>query len=103
MTNTVVTEIPSSVEQHPLLRSVILHLLPGVMVGAFYFLAVQPVRALGFPSYMALLLAIPVVILPVQFGYLLYQGKKRNGRFSLRGVVLYRERIPTQQYFGFYF
>jgi membrane protease YdiL (CAAX protease family) len=29
----------------------------------------------------------------------LYQAKKKNGSFSLRGVVLYRNPIPTWQYF----
>lgn len=91
----------SSIEQHSLPRSIMLHLFPGVLIAVFYFLTVQPVQTLGFPSYMALLLAIPVVLLPVQLGYLFYQGKKRNSRFSLRGIVLYRERIPMWQYFVF--
>lgn len=30
------------------------------------------------------------VLIPFELGYLLYQGKKRNGNLSLRGIVLYR-------------
>ena len=48
---------------------------------------------------MALLYALFVVLIPVELGYLLYEGKKKNGRFSLQGVVLYRTSIPVWQYF----
>jgi len=33
--------------------------------------------------------------------HLLYQGKKQTGRYTLKGVVLYREPIPLWQYFVF--
>ncbi len=91
----------TEIAQHHLIRSILLHLFPGMLIAALYFLAVGPVQAWGFPSYMALLLAIPFVLVPVQLGYLLYQGRKRNGRFSLAGIVVYCERIPVWQYFAF--
>lgn len=91
----------TEIAQHRLVHSILLHLFPGMLIAAFYFLAVGPVRAWGFPSYMALLLAIPFVLVPVQLGYLLYRGRKRNGRFSLTGIVVYRERIPVWQYLVF--
>jgi membrane protease YdiL (CAAX protease family) len=44
-----------------------------------------------------------LTLLPVELGYLYYQGKKLNGIFSLKGIVLYREKMPWWQYivFGF--
>jgi hypothetical protein len=37
-------------------------------------------------------------MIPVQLGILLYLGYQRNGRFSLQGVVLYREQLPLWKY-----
>ena len=48
---------------------------------------------------MALLCALVVIMIPAELGYLLYQGQKKNGRYSLSGVVSYRRSIPIQQYF----
>jgi hypothetical protein len=42
-----------------------------------------------------------VVILPFIFGLLFYLGYRRNGRLSLDGIVLYREKIPGWQYLIF--
>jgi hypothetical protein len=47
---------------------------------------------------LAILLAIPVVLVPFELGYLLHEGRRRNGRLSLEGVVLYREPIPFWQF-----
>jgi hypothetical protein len=47
-------------EKHTTTQSVILHLLPGILVGWFYFLARQPVANMGYPSIFALLLHLPL-------------------------------------------
>ena len=86
------------IEKHSLTQSIILHLLPGVLVGCFYFLARQPVTNLGFPSIFALFLAFALVLVPVELGYLLVQGKKKTGRFTLHGIISYRNPIPWWQY-----
>lgn len=87
------------IEKHSTAQSVILHLLPGILVGAFYFLALQPVAKMGYPSIFALYLAIAFVLVPVELGVLLYQGKKKTGRFTLQGIIGYRNPIPWWQYF----
>ncbi|MEN8241256.1 MAG: CPBP family intramembrane glutamic endopeptidase [Chloroflexota bacterium] len=88
-----------NLKQHTIGQSVLLHLLPGILTGAGYF-ALRPfLNQWGFPSMMALMCAVVLILLPVELGYLLYEGKKKNGYFSLRGVVLYRKPIPLQQYF----
>jgi membrane protease YdiL (CAAX protease family) len=89
----------TDVEQHSPVQSVLLHLLPGFLIGAGYFALLPLFRQWGYPSMMALMCAIVVLLVPVELGYLLYQGKKKNGRLSLHGVVLYRTPIPTWQYF----
>lgn len=87
------------VEQHTVGRSLLLHLGPGVLIGACYFALAPLLGRAGYPSFMALMIAIPVVLVPVELGYLLCQGRKRNGRWSLAGVVFYRTPIPVWQYF----
>ena len=81
--------------QHSVARTLVLHLLPGGLMVAFYVLAGPVVRGLGFPSLMAIYLAIVFVLIPFEFGYLLYQARK-NGT-SLGSVVLYREPVPRAQ------
>jgi membrane protease YdiL (CAAX protease family) len=86
------------IEQHSATQSIILHLLPGILVGGFYFLARQPVMSLGFPSIFALFLAFAFVLVPVELGFLLLQGKKKTGRFTLHGIISYRNPILWWQY-----
>lgn len=86
------------IEKHSTKQSITLHLLPGIVVGCFYFLARQPVANMGYPSIFALLLAFAFVLIPVELGYLLYQGKKKTGRFTLHGIISYRNSIPWWQY-----
>jgi CAAX protease family protein len=57
------------------------------------------VAAAGYPPHLALVLAVPLALAPLTLWLLLYLGHRRNGRFSLDGVVLYRERIPLRRYF----
>ena len=75
-----------------------MHLLPGILVGCFFLLARQPVANLGYPSIIALILAYTFILIPVELGYLLFQGKKKTGRFTLQGIISYRNSIPWWQY-----
>ena len=92
---------PTSPEQHPLPRSIALHLLPGILTGAAFFLIVPLTQRNGLPSLWAHGIADLLVILPFIYGFLFYEGYKKNGRPSLDGVVLYREKIPWWQYLVF--
>jgi membrane protease YdiL (CAAX protease family) len=87
---------PRTDEQHSVARTVVLHLLPGALIVAFYVLAAPVVKSLGFPSLMAIYLAITFVLIPFELGYLFYQARK-NGT-SLGDVVLYREPVPKGQF-----
>lgn len=88
----------ADIEQHSLTKSILLHLLPGVLILGFFVIAAPLVERMGTPSMLAFLLAITFVLIPFQLGYLLYEGKKRNGKLSLQGIVLYREPMRVWQY-----
>ena len=79
-------------------RTVVLHLLPGAFVFAFYVWLAPYVVRLGFPPGLTLLLGFLFVGIPMELGYLLHEGRKRNGKLSLHGIVLFRARMPTWQY-----
>jgi membrane protease YdiL (CAAX protease family) len=87
------------VEQPSLPRLVALHLLPGLLATVVYVAIAPLVMRRGFPALLAAYLVLTAVIIPIELGYLLYQGARRHGRPSLRGIVLYREPIPVWQYF----
>jgi membrane protease YdiL (CAAX protease family) len=86
-------------QAHSIWQSILLHLLPGALLLVFFVLAVPFVESLGLPLRFAAMLGVLLVLIPFELGVLFYEGKKRNGRFSLRGIVVYRERIPVWQYF----
>ena len=82
--------------QHSVARTVVLHLLPGALTTVFYVLAAPVVRGFGFPSLMAIFLAILFVLIPFELGYLLYRAS--DAGTSLGGVVLYREPVPRGRF-----
>jgi membrane protease YdiL (CAAX protease family) len=49
---------------------------------------------MGYPSIIALILAYTFILIPLELGYLLYQGKKKTGRITLQGIISYRNSIP---------
>jgi membrane protease YdiL (CAAX protease family) len=86
------------IEQQTLLTSIVLHLFPslGVLIGSL--IAAPLVVQAGFPVELAILLSSLLVGVSFRLGYLFYQGKKHNGTFSLRGIVLYWGHMPWWQY-----
>jgi uncharacterized protein len=84
--------------QHTFWRSLALHLLPGVLILLFYVLVGPVVVNMGYPSIVALPLAILLVLTPFELGYLFFLGRRLNGRLSLQGIVLYQEPTPAWQY-----
>jgi hypothetical protein len=87
------------IEQHSITRTVALHWLPGLVALGVYLLTAPWVITLGFPPEFAVtLLALPAGVILFQMGYLLYEGKRRNGKFRLDGIVLYHKSMPILQY-----
>ena len=92
--------IPIDPTQHSLAQSFLLHLLPGVLIAVVFFSTVPLARQWQLPPFMAQCFADLIVLVPSVLGYLYYQGYQRNGRLSLEGVVLYRDRLPWWQFAG---
>jgi len=84
---------PSVYPQHSLLKSLSLHILPGALVTIALVILKPIFDSTGYPPLFAFLLVILLIDIPVLLGIMLYEGKKQNGAFSLKGVVLYREKI----------
>ncbi|WP_163513546.1 CPBP family intramembrane glutamic endopeptidase [Fodinicola acaciae] len=78
-------------DQHSLPLSIALHLVPGALVVAAYFLVNPLVHAAGCPSFLSWAIALCVILGPVLVG-LLWLGRRRNGRYSLRGVLKYLDK-----------
>ncbi len=89
---------PLSAEQHTFARTFTLHLLPGLAITMGFVAIASLTTQQGWPASLALLVTWLIVGLPLELGYLLYQGRKRNGQLSLKGIVLYRQPIPRRQY-----
>jgi uncharacterized protein len=85
------------VDRHTLAQSIALHMIPGLLIGAFYFATVRPITRLGFPSIAALIVSAVVVLIPLELGFLLIQAKK-TGADGLAGIVRYRQPLPLTQY-----
>jgi membrane protease YdiL (CAAX protease family) len=73
-------------------RMVVLHLLPGALV-MLLMLSVSPLfRSIGLhPSVPVLFVFVAPLLILMQLGFLYYKGWQRNGKFSLQGIVLYRD------------
>jgi len=82
---------------HSISTSILLHLLPGILIGAVYFALVQPVKDWGYPSIAALNLAALLALIPFQAGFLLLQ-QKRTGAPLFGGIIRYQQKIPWHQY-----
>ncbi len=88
-------------EQHSIGKSIMLHLIPGAAATLFFIITAPILKNDGLPSVLAFLLAAVLVVIPFELGYLFFQAKKRNGCYSLKGIVRYCEKIPVWQYFVF--
>ncbi len=93
------TEITNQIEEHSIGKSLALHLLPGVFILTLFLLSAPMIMRAGLPSLFAMVTIGITFGLGFQIWHLYYEGKKRNGKWSLEGIVLYRNPIPTWQYF----
>lgn len=92
---------PAEAARHSLPLSLTLHLLPGALTTLFFVIAGPIVERQGAPAFMAVFLAIGLIMVPLELGWLLFEARRRNGSFSLNGVVLYREPMSWRKYLAF--
>ena len=88
------------VEQLSLLKSM-LHFMPGIIWLMFYIPLAATSAHTNMPTMFVMYLLVAFVLVPVELGYLYSLGKRRTGRFTLRGIVLFRETMPWWQYAAF--
>lgn len=79
-------------DRHSVPLSIALHLVPGALIVAVYaFIGAPLTRAIGYPPFLAWAIALSVVLFPILLG-LLWLGRRRTGRYSLRGVLHYMDK-----------
>lgn len=79
---------------YSLMHTLTQHLLPGALGTIVYVFLAPILLRTGYPAILALLIAVGVVTLPLEVGYLLLQ----RGRTDDQPVLGLREPLPTWQY-----
>lgn len=83
---------------HSIWQSIGLHLIPGALITLFFYLVTPLLQNAGFPPMMGILLAILVILIPFELGYLLYQGRKTGGRFSIKQMIGEQQPVVWWQF-----
>lgn len=84
-------------KQYSFSKSIVLHLLPGALGTLAYVFLAPILLNNGYPPILALLIAVSVVTLPFQIGYLLIQRRNTDDQ----PVIRLRESLPKWQYIIF--
>lgn len=75
-----------------------MHIIPGIFT-TFGLVIFKPLVDLtDFPPLLAFLSAVLLIDIPIMLGVMLNEGKKLNGRLSLEGVVLYRDKVSWKSF-----
>ena len=77
-----------------------LHLVPGLMIGGVFVVLSWTFIGLGLTGYLALLVTIPVCLVPVEIGVMRFWSARETGRRSVSAAILYRERGTLNDYIG---
>jgi len=93
------------VRQHTPVRSILLHLLPGISVIGSILIFSQPLFAkltgvdARLSPVLGYLLSIVVGLIPVQLGILLFASRNETGKYAIGKMISYTEKSPRKQYF----
>jgi membrane protease YdiL (CAAX protease family) len=98
-TSQAVPKVSATSEQHSIGKSLFLHILPGIFILVLFVAGVPLVARLGLPPLFAMTTIGLTFGVGFQIWHLFSEGRKRNGRWSLEGIVLYWESMPLWQYF----
>lgn len=94
-----------NINQHTLLQSILLHLLPGLIFLASIFTFSNPVfpRLLGVDyrlgPIVGYLLGILIGLIPVQIGILLLASRKESGKFTIKELIHFTDKSKLIDYF----
>lgn len=92
------------IKHHSALKSVLLHLIPGIPILLGIFLFALPVFAtsLGIATELrtlvGLILSVFFMLIPIQIVILYYEGRKLNNKISLKGIIGYTEKSSIKEY-----
>jgi len=75
-----------------------LHLVPGLMFAGFYFVLSRMFIRCGLTGYLALLITIPVCLVPIEIGVMLLWSARFAGRRSLLETIGYRQSGTVVEY-----
>lgn len=94
----------NNIKQHSVLKSISLHLLPGVFVLVSIFIFSTPVYTslLGFDDRLepivGYLFGILVGLIPIQMGILLIEGKNETGKFTIKEIIRFTDKSQLKDY-----
>ena len=77
----------ADVEQHPVPTAVALHLLPGILTAAVFYAAAPAVMRAGYPAIAAAVLAVGLVVVTAELGWLLREAHRRTGSWAITAVM----------------
>lgn len=90
--------VSKQIDQHSVGKSVFLHLVPGIIVTFIYIALIPMVKIWGYPSMLALFIAVSLGVIPFQLGYVFYHAKRVNGNYSFKGIFPYSKKSPWWHY-----
>jgi len=91
--------ISTAVAQHTPGVSIALHLIPGLLTGAVYYLLAPLAARLGLPSITGILIAVILVTIPFEMAVILLEARKLGQPIrSFIKVIAYTEPIPLWRY-----
>jgi len=75
-----------------------LHLVPGLIFGGVFFVLSWTFIGSGLTGYLALLVTIPVCLVPIEIGVMRFWSARETGRGSVSAAILYRQRGTVVDY-----
>jgi hypothetical protein len=85
----------AEVEQHSLPVSVALHLLPGILTAAVFYALAPAMTSAGYPAIAAAVVAVGLVLLSAELGWLLREAHRRTGSWAITAVLPFRPGPTT--------
>jgi uncharacterized protein len=85
-------------KQYSLIKSILFHLVPGILVVILYIILAPLFQKTGYPPLIALAVAAVLGIVPLQLGHLFYLGYKQNQKLSLKGIVIFGEKLKSGKF-----
>ncbi|MGI9552806.1 MAG: CPBP family intramembrane glutamic endopeptidase [Aurantibacter sp.] len=85
-------------DQFTLNKQLWYHFYPGLAILITYILISKYLVDLGYPGLTGLLFVELLVLAPIGISHLLIHGKRLNGKFSLKNVIVYTQKLSWKQY-----